>query len=723
MRRDGFTDDRQRNSVESMSLFTELKRRRVIKVAAVYAVTAWLLVQVVTAIENPLNLPGWADTLVIVLLGIGFPVALILSWAFDVTPDGIRETPPAVTEPRRAGGAHWLPTLMQSAILIAVAFLVAREFLFDAAVPIAQPASPATATQRLSVVTQSGHRLAAFGDPASMLAVSSDGQTVAFTETDLNRFFADGTLVLQLATRRLNAVDVHVYDGTDGAVQPFFSPNGEWVGYFTTDGTLVKLRLSDGSRQVVATDAHIDPWSFGVWTESGQIVFTGGGEGIYTVSENGGEVRTLIEANPANAEFLLAVTGWIPGTDYVLFASGHPNTEVSFDVEAVSLDGQRRLVVADANYAEYVPGGYLLFSREDGLQIAPFDVGTLSLTGPAVPVPDRIARDADTSATPQVAVAGNGTLVYVPDTETPARPVFVSRDGDFEPLPDVPAGNFDGLSVAGDGRRVALQAVDGTMSSILIYDVDRGTTETLSADTRDGSPAFSPDSRQVLVASSDPERRGLFIATRGSDERRILVAARPNEIIRNASWHPDGALVAYTQQRGNQHEIRWIGLEEGAVSARITGQARNEYGPRFSPDGRWLAYTGIFGTERRVMVRSFPDGQPVTVSSGAASNPEWSRDGSEIYFFGVDGVTPAVMRVSFGGETEMPEIGPPEPLFPIFENTALGSATYVSGGNYRTTFGELYDGRLVMLRAPLPPANQIVVVQNWVAEVEAMTAP
>ena len=73
----------------AMSILGELKRRKIFQVIAVYAVVAWLVVQVITSIEGPLNLPDWVDTFVIVLLGLGFPILLVVSWAFNVTPDGL----------------------------------------------------------------------------------------------------------------------------------------------------------------------------------------------------------------------------------------------------------------------------------------------------------------------------------------------------------------------------------------------------------------------------------------------------------------------------------------------------------------------------------------------------------------------------------------------------------------------------------------------------------
>ena len=71
------------------SFLSELKRRKVFRLAVVYLIVAWVLVQIVATVEAPLNLPDWVDTFIIVLLAVGFPIALIMSWAFDVTPAGL----------------------------------------------------------------------------------------------------------------------------------------------------------------------------------------------------------------------------------------------------------------------------------------------------------------------------------------------------------------------------------------------------------------------------------------------------------------------------------------------------------------------------------------------------------------------------------------------------------------------------------------------------------
>jgi hypothetical protein len=122
-----------------MSFLGEMKRRKVFQVAALYAVMAWLIIQVIDVINDPLKLPEWLDTVVIVLLAVGFPIALILAWAFDLTPEGIMPEADARTvEAASHVPGQSLTLVLQVLALLAVGFLVFDQFLFSSR----EPSSP-----------------------------------------------------------------------------------------------------------------------------------------------------------------------------------------------------------------------------------------------------------------------------------------------------------------------------------------------------------------------------------------------------------------------------------------------------------------------------------------------------------------------------------------------------------------------------------------------------
>ncbi len=117
-----------------MSFLGEIKRRKMFQVAAVYLVLAWLLIQIVATIETPLNLPDWVDTLVILLLAIGFPVTLIMSWGFNLTPDGlVKEQGSDATV--QSGGRR-IEYVLIGLLVVAVGWLVYRD-ISPSGVPVA----------------------------------------------------------------------------------------------------------------------------------------------------------------------------------------------------------------------------------------------------------------------------------------------------------------------------------------------------------------------------------------------------------------------------------------------------------------------------------------------------------------------------------------------------------------------------------------------------------
>ena len=120
-----------------MSFLGEIKRRKVFQVAAVYAVMAWLVIQVIDVINDPLKLPEWMDTVVIVLLAVGFPIAMVLAWAFDLTPAGVqREAEARTIEPASQLPGQSLSVVLQALVLLAVGFLVFDHFLFSSREPL-----------------------------------------------------------------------------------------------------------------------------------------------------------------------------------------------------------------------------------------------------------------------------------------------------------------------------------------------------------------------------------------------------------------------------------------------------------------------------------------------------------------------------------------------------------------------------------------------------------
>lgn len=713
-----------------MSLFRELHRRRVTQVAAAYALTAWLLVQVVVAVEEPLSLPDFFDTLVILLLAIGFPIALILAWAFQVTSDGVR------IDSAPAGSFHgvasrWLSPVLQALVLLAVSFLVVDQYFLDDDGLRAAERGPSAAVngtaesdvERWSIVLPPERPISFQAFPALSLALSPDARTVAYVSMDR----LSGDTSSRLVARRSDSLSVIDLPGTENAVQPFFSPDGQWIAFFAKD-SLKKVSLRGGGALTLATGNEIDAWTTGIWLDDDRIVFTSvTNTSLYTVPTDGGAISVLLGQDSVSPEDFRMVSDYVHGTDIVLFHRVWVTGRVRSTIEALRIStGERSVVVENGGFARYLPSGYLLFQRDGQNVVAPFDAQRLILTGPAVPLVDNIRFDSTTGpgVTPQLAVSRTGTLAYARPPETRGAVVLVDRNGNADPI-GLPLGYYSHVSVSSDGRMAALQVGGAADSEVLVLDIERRTTEWLGQRTRDMSPEWHPISRSLTVSSYRSEQGGLFEIGPGNAER-LLVAAN-GDMVHGAAWHPHGNVLAFTRQRGVAHDIWMRTDDDDAPMQPLVATPAAEYGADFSMDGQWLAYSSVEGPgDFRVYVRAFPEGSPIVAYPGLALEPHWSKSrADELFFVGLHDREAVMYAVTVSGTPDEPVISAPQPLFSMLTASPGGeNLIYDMGSNQGARLDVLPDGRFLMVQRSTSAFSQheIVVVRNWAAEVQR-TAP
>jgi serine/threonine-protein kinase len=259
---------------------------------------------------------------------------------------------------------------------------------------------------------------------------------------------------------------------------------------------------------------------------------------------------------------------------------------------------------------------------------------------------------------------------------------------------------------------------------IRIYDLRRRTRTTLQQDVRSLGLAWHPDGRALAIAVRGTETTGLLHQNLDGTQR-LLVSAPDTSFIRNFSWSPDGTQLAYTVQTGSQHDIWVLTMGDEPTSAPLLDSAATEYGPVFSPDGRWLAYVSSASGRNEVYVQRYPQGEQLAVSVDGGDGPLWNPDGKALFFQGLDGGVPKLMSVSVAADGESLELGAPVSLFDFRVADATGVfEQYAFSFNTGVQYDILPDGeRFVMIRgADLAGAREIVVVQNWAAELERQMA-
>jgi serine/threonine-protein kinase len=334
----------------------------------------------------------------------------------------------------------------------------------------------------------------------------------------------------------------------------------------------------------------------------------------------------------------------LPGGRSVLYTSSR--VIGAFDdanlVVLVLSTGARKLVQRGGYHGRYLRSGHLVYIHEGALFAAPFDLGRLEVTGQSVAVLDGIHSNSFSAST-QFSTSDNGTLVYVPgQSNGSSAPIhWMDRNGKTTLLRAQTA-NWSNIRFAPDGRRLAVEILDG-QNDIWVYDWARDVMTPLTSDpASDTSPVWTPDGRRIVFASTraNPAVPNLYWQrVDGAGEAQRLTESKKRQ--RPVSWHPDGKFLAFEEfdEQGRSDLMilpvtgdEQSGWKAGTPRPFMTSLA-SATEPSFSPDGRWLAYSSTETGRDEVYVRPFPGpGAKTQISTGGGQFPTWSRARHELLF-------------------------------------------------------------------------------------------
>jgi serine/threonine-protein kinase len=542
------------------------------------------------------------------------------------------------------------------------------------------------------------------------IAFSPDGRTLVFTAARGDQ--------QQLYARSLGRLEAVPLTGTDGAVNPFFSPDGAWVGFWA-NGAIRKVPLAGGAPTTVCES----PAVFGAtWGSDDVIVFAPVRGGLSKVSAAGGSPTALTTLDEKAGEVSHRLPQLLPDGQVVMFTITRTLFPTWDDTQVVVqslITGERKVVVEGGADARYVSTGHVIYVRRATLMAVPFSLETLSVTGGAVALVDNVMQAAnmgnalrDTGAG-QVAIADTGALAYVPGGvfSFPDRSlVWVSRSGRVEALP-VPPRAYIYPRLSPDGTRV-LFSTQGDRN-IWIYDISRGTTTKLTTDGRSLAGLWTPDGTRVTYGASISGTENLFWRPADAVSEAERLATSTNQQ-RAGAWSADGQTLAYVESSGSNDVLALSRAANGKPSPVV--QTRfDEYYPEFSPDGRWLAYASNESGRDEVYVQAYPGpGPKVLVSTDGGTAPAWRRDGRELFYVAssqvaAGAVAMRMMAVPIAA-TDSLRAGRPQSLF-----EGGFAVTAQTRGYDLTPDGQRFLMVQPMDRPPIVP-NQIVMVQNWFAE-------
>jgi Tol biopolymer transport system component len=534
-------------------------------------------------------------------------------------------------------------------------------------------------------------------------AISPDGRYVVVrVNTD------DGKELLWM--RALGSFEARPLAGTDGAFQPFWSPDSRAVGFFAK-GKLQWIDVSAGSVQTVC-DA---PSNYsGAWNHDGTIIFSRGvASGLYRVPATGGTPIQLTTVDASRNEIEHIWPYFLPDGRHFLFLARNAQPENSA-IYVGTLDSKEttRLLQAHSSMA-YASPGYLLFVRESTLMAQGLDASTLQLKGDAFPVAEHTVRNS-ISGRAMFSVSENGVLVFrAGGGMTNNQLVWFDRSGKQVSVL-TPPGSYNAPALSPDEKKVAISRLDlqtGTPSDIWLIDLERGSQIRLTTDpASDLFPSWSPNGDRVTWVSTRNGVTSIYqkLSNAASPEEPLVSSA---ELKFNPQWAPDGQSIIYAQLNPKTNvDLNLLSLSGEKKSTSWLQTSFIEAQPRLSPNGRWIAYISNETEQFQVYVDSFPaSGAKVAISIGGGSQPQWRADGRELYYYAPDR---KLVAVEVNGDGPTFKVGEARPLFEI-RVTSIDQS-FPGNGYYTVT----KDGKrfLVSSLPEAPERQQINVIVNWTAD-------
>jgi Tol biopolymer transport system component len=483
----------------------------------------------------------------------------------------------------------------------------------------------------------------------SVIAISPDGKQIVYSTRE------------GLYLRSLDELDARLIPGTtdENPLSPFFSPNGQWVGYWSmTDGQLKKVAIGGGASKVLC-DAELVLGA--TWYPNNTIIYAELFIGsISRVSADGGTPEQLVLNEGPNVD----VPQLLPDGKTLLFTSGETG---AYKIVLKSLETEDRKELFAGQAARYLPTGQIVYALDDNLYARPFDLGTLGVGDPVHKVSGVLRWE----------ISDSGTMIYIPgrstsDTTSPVPPLtlfWVDRQGKVEEIPALPNA-YSQFKISPDGKKVAVTVSTGEGSSdIHILDLNSGIPNRLTFNGNSNNPLWTPDSQRIVFLSGEGDERSIYCKNAdGAGKTELLFSMPEGYFFLPLSWADDGKTMVATKRgsmrmwqsgmRGRGPAPKRASDSEGSSTNEETGsgmdigtlsmEGEHEWTPllnlkgwvndlQISPDRKWMAYISNESGAFEIYVRPFPEVEssgPWQVTDGANGNGfKWSQDGRELFYF------------------------------------------------------------------------------------------
>jgi serine/threonine protein kinase len=537
---------------------------------------------------------------------------------------------------------------------------------------------------RLTIALPPKQELSA--DVTMSLAISPDGKRLAYVATESG--------LSHLYTRRLDQFDPVLIPDSEGAWFPFFSPNGDWIAFFS-QGKLKKAPV-DGGVPVVITE--VPSFFGGTWTPHDVIVVSVPNMGLATVPATGGTLQKV----PVATKDLVYPQGltWLAGGDWVAFTD---YLTARRQMSAVKLSsGEVRPLLEDATSPSF-SAGHLLYYQGGAVWAVPFDSDKVQVAGTAFPLESGVREE---NYVAQVTASRDNVLAYAPGLPgNSARNLYlVDRKGQEKKL-DIPPKDYIDPAFSPDGKRIAV--VIRSIQQLEIIEGDRGAVTALSTNSANFAPVWMPDGKSLLLdisrtyLSADPAgQRGIYRLPVAGAAGPTLLCKTP-QISHVTSVGGDYAAVMVNDPATNT-DIWLLSLHQPFEMRPFKQTTAVERQGALSPDGHWIAYASNESGRSEVYVEPVPGpGGRRQISIDGGDQPRWVRNGKEIlYRNGTKMMSvPVMMQPAF-------QVGKAVELF----DRKFDPGAAVSGYDVSP------DGQtFIMTRSERDNPTQIRIVMNWPA--------
>jgi hypothetical protein len=469
----------------------------------------------------------------------------------------------------------------------------------------------------------------------AQLAISPDGQQIVAAPSFASR--------QPLWLRPLDSTTGRTLPGTEGATFPFWSPDGESIGFFA-DNKLKRITVEGLAVEVLAPARNARG---GAWQADGTILFAPDAVGpLYRLAAIGGEPVAVTHLqqgqNDHRAPFILP-----DGRHVLYYARGAPQVR---GVWAARLDGTETKRLLDADAAAVYASGHLLFARQNELFAQPFDPTRLTTSSAAFRVADRVAVNPGVSLA-SLSASASGTIAYSTGTFRRTQLAWFDRSGRrLESFGPADLNSLANLALSPDGRQVAFGRVVGGNWDIWLSDMQGAMRRFTSSILLEFNPIWSPDGRQIVFQSANSNLNAQSVNDAAPD-RAVLKGVPemqyPNDI------SPDGRTLLYTRSTtkptGSSVDLWYLSLVGDPSPQPFLQTAFAERDGQFSPDGRWVAYQSDESGHSEIYLRPFPGpGERIQASIGAGQQVRWGHRGAEVFFIGA-GQQLISMPVAFTG--------------------------------------------------------------------------